>query len=72
MISDVLSDAVHNIRGYMSSMPENYNAVGPDLVALCDIMNQSRKWLDSPNPTGRLVNADFLRRMADQLDTNTV
>jgi len=68
MISDTLSDARMSILGYMRDCPNIYDRVGPDLLILLEITDSARSWLDNPEPKGRLMNADLLRDLADQLD----
>jgi hypothetical protein len=43
-----------------------------DLDALDYIMVAARRWLDDPEPKGRMMNPDLLRRVADALDNPTI
>jgi predicted nucleic acid-binding Zn ribbon protein len=71
MISDVLSDACHQIGSYRSH--EGTQACYVDharaLDGLVAIMDNARKFLDSPYPLARnLLSAELLRQVADALD----
>lgn len=48
MISDVLSDAVSQLRRYQEEFPETYDDVKEDLNIIVYIMDYARSRLDSP------------------------
>jgi len=48
VISDTLSDAVREIRGYQQHMPEEYSDLGPQIDAVVKQMDLLRTYLDTP------------------------
>jgi hypothetical protein len=54
-ISDTLSDAINEIRGYLRNQPSMYASVRPELDKLLSDMDAMRAALDRPpfdDPTG--------------------
>lgn len=48
MISDVLSDAVDEIRHYQREWPDNYSPLDPAIKTVCEVMDALRLHLDTP------------------------
>jgi hypothetical protein len=53
MISDVLSDAIREIKRYQNEMPDSYEDIRPEIDTVTTVMNNLRAYLDNPNPEGR-------------------
>lgn len=48
MVSDVLSEAAHDIREYLRTMPQVYASIRPELERLLSEMDSIRIFLDTP------------------------
>jgi len=67
MLSDTLNEAVEWTRTNLEN--PHWDPHRRCLMALEVILEYSRRWLDVPHqPVAGLVDADFLRRVADALD----
>ena len=60
MISDTLSDAVREIRGYLANFPNTYNDVAPVIETLIEHMDAVRAMLDTSDPTSARTSAAVL------------
>jgi hypothetical protein len=48
MISDVLSDAVAEIRQYQRDFPEVYDSLKLEIAHVIEVMEELRRYLDTP------------------------
>ena len=70
MISDVLSDAAHEIKDYEQRMPDCYSGLTHELEKVRTVMDAMRTYLDLPPGGGKL--RDDLLKAIGRLDVRRV
>lgn len=55
MISDILFDAIEDIRDYQRDMPDVYDPIRAEIEAVIVAMDALRQKLDTPPPTAGAV-----------------
>jgi hypothetical protein len=68
MISDILSDAIADIRKCQDELPENYNAMEAEINAVVSIMKVLRVKLDTPPSALETACQNLLRALDDAND----